>query len=216
MIAMLQNKIPVRFLCKFFSISPSSYYLWLKSKDLKDCATVDKVNIEIKQIFNKSKKTYGSPRIHRQLKTIGHKISENTVAKYMVKLGLNAQQKKRFKVVTTDSNHKNPVAPRLFKYENKGSLPLAPGKILAGDITYIKVGCKFIYLAVVIDLFNREVVGWSIGNSLETSLVLKALHSAILKVGPDAEVIFHSDRGSQYDSEAYRNFLKNKKKQFNY
>jgi putative transposase len=89
------------------------------------------------------------------------------------------------------------VASRLFKYKNRDSLPLAPGKILAGDITYIKVGSKFIYLAVLIDLFNREVVGWSICDSLEASLILKALDSAILKVGPDDEVIFHSDRGSQ-------------------
>lgn len=128
----------------------------------------------------------------------------------MRELGLDARLKKRFKVQTTDSNHQNPIAPRLFKTEDEHALPLEAGKILAGDITYLKLGNRFIYLSVVLDLFNREVVGWSMGASLETDLVLKALDSAMIKVGPDAEVIFHSDRGSQYASEAYRNFLKNK------
>ena len=79
---------------------------------------------------------------------------------------------------------------------------------MVGDITYLRLGTRFIYLAVVLDLFNREVVGWSMGRTLETDLVLRALDGAMRKVGPDAEVIFHSDRGSQYASEAYRNMLK--------
>ncbi len=140
-------------------------------------------------------------------------MSENTVAKYMKELGLDARHKKTFKVLTTDSNDKFKVVPRLFKVEEEHSLPTGPGRVLAGDITYLRLGTgrNFLYLAVVIDLFNREVVGWSIGKSLETRLVLKALQMAIKKVGPSAEVIFHSDRGSQYASDAYRQFLKNKK-----
>jgi transposase InsO family protein len=128
----------------------------------------------------------------------------------MKELGLDARLKKKFRILTTDSNHPHPIAPRLFKTEEENCLPAAPNKILAGDITYLKYGNSFLYLAVVLDLFNREVVGWSMGDNLETSLVLRALHSAMLKVGPDAEVIFHSDRGSQYASEAYRRFLNGK------
>ena len=157
-----------------------------------------------------SKKTYGSPRIYNELKSLGVLVSENTVAKYMAELGLDARLKKKYSIKTTDSNHKNPIAPRLFKVEEEHSLPKEPGKLLAGDITYLRLGYTFIYLAVVIDLYNREVVGWSMGSSLETSLVLNALDSAMKVVGPDAEVIFHSDRGCQYASKAYRNFLKNK------
>ncbi len=131
----------------------------------------------------------------------------------MVEIGLDARHKKVFKVKTTDSKHKYNIAPRLFKVEKEESLPKDPGRILAGDITYLRQGTgrNFLYLAVVIDLFNRKVVGWSIGKSLETRLVLKALKMAIKKVGPSAEVIFHSNRGSQYASDAYRQFLKNKK-----
>jgi transposase InsO family protein len=155
-----------------------------------------------------SKKTYGSPRVYQELKSKSFKISENTVAKYMAEMNLDARQKKRFKVKTTDSNHSDPIAPRLVKTEEEQTLPTKAGEILAGDITYLRLNNKFIYLAVVIDLFNREVVGWSMGNTLETSLVLNALSAAMMKMGSDAQIIFHSDRGSQYASEAYRNFLK--------
>ena len=211
MIKKLELKIPIRFLCQYFSVNASSYYYW--KKDIVPASAQLKILIcvEIKKIFNNSKDTYGSPRVRQELNSEGTLVSENTVAKYMRELGLDARLRKKFKIQTTDSNHSFPIAPRLFKVENKNPLPLNPHEILAGDITYLKYGNKFLYLAVVLDLFNREVVGWSMGDNLETSLVLRALDSAMLKVGPDAEVIFHSDRGSQYASEAYRKFLKNKK-----
>lgn len=203
-------KVPIEFLCKYFGVSPGGYYFWKKrSKGIhfnKKAAVCD----AIKKYFKISKNTYGSPRINDDLKEAGFIVSENTVAKYMKELGLDARLKKKYRVQTTDSNHNYPIAPRLFKVEDDQPLPSGPGKLLAGDITYLRVGYKFIYLAVVLDLFNREVVGWSMGNSLETGLVLRALDNAMKKVGPDAEVIFHSDRGSQYASKAYRNFLKNK------
>ncbi len=170
----------------------------------------EKICEAIKQFFEASKSTYGSPRIYDDLIDAGFLVSENTVAKYMSELGLDARLKKKYRVQTTDSNHNHPIAPRLFKVEDEHSLPSKPGELLAGEITYLRLGNKFIYLAVVIDLFNREVLGWSMSHSLETSLVLKALNSAMEKVGPDAKVIFHSDRGSQYASTAYRKFLKNK------
>ena len=128
----------------------------------------------------------------------------------MREMGLDARHKKKFRVMTTDSNHNSPIAPRLFKTESEESLPSKPGKVLAGDITYLRLGNKFIYLAVVLDLYNREVIGWSMSWSQETKVILKAMDMAMRKVGPDAQIIFHSDRGSQYASEAYRNFLKSK------
>lgn len=210
MIKMLSKKIPISFICKYLAISRSSYYHWLK----KDKVTSFKTKLEIcnviKLTFKLSKETYGSPRIYREMKSQGHNVSENTVAKYMKELGLDARLKKKYRIQTTDSNHSNPIAPRIFKTEEEETMPSAPGKVLAGDITYLKTKTGFLYLAVVLDLFNREVVGWSMGNSLETNLVLRALDSAMRKVGADAEITFHSDRGSQYASEAYRKFLKNK------
>tara|TARA_Y100000590_G_C15735209_1_gene1018300 strand:+ start:3289 stop:3963 length:675 start_codon:yes stop_codon:yes gene_type:complete len=147
--------------------------------------------------------------VWHELKNQGMIVSQNTVAKYMRALNLNARLKKKFRVFTTDSNHASPIASREFKVEEKHSLPTEPGKLLAGDITYLRLKNGFLYLSVVIDLYNREIVGWSMGKSLETSLVLRALDMAMRKIGPNGKVIFHSDRGSQYASEAYRNFLKN-------
>lgn len=210
MIERLRSKIPVRFLCKYFSISPSSYYYWRKGAEPFSFKTKTSICNEIKNIFDSSKKTYGSPRIYRELKEKGIKISENTVAKYMKEMDLDARLKKKFRIQTTDSNHCHPIAPRLFKVEDDNCLPLGPNEILAGDITYLKYGNSFLYLAVIMDLHNREIVGWSMGDSLETVLVLRALDSAMQNVGADAQIIFHSDRGSQYASEAYRRFLKNK------
>jgi hypothetical protein len=169
-----------------------------------------KISLLIEEIFKGSKSTYGSPRIYQELISKGIDISENTVAKYMAELNFKASQKRQFKVQTTDSNHVDPIAPRLFKVESEHALPTGPGQVLAGDITYLRVGPRFIYLAVVIDLFNREVLGWSMSKNLETGIVLRALDYSMKKVGPNAQIIFHSDRGAQYASEAYRNFLKNK------
>ena len=209
MIKILEERIPVRYLCKYFSVSPSHYYKWKSQITPERLQTKEKICQLILKIFKQSKGTYGAPRIYRELISSGYSVSENTVAKYMKELELDARHKRSYRVQTTDSNHANPIAPRLFKAEENGSIPNSPGKVLAGDITYLRCGDKFLYLAVVIDLFNREVLGWSMGESLETGLVLRALEFAMKKVGPDAEVIFHSDRGSQYASEAYRKFLKN-------
>lgn len=202
-------KVPLKFLCKYFGVSASGYYFWSKKSEGLQFVKKETICSNIKYFFKLSKETYGSPRIYDDLIESGFLVSKNTVAKYMKEMGLDARLKKKYSVQTTDSNHPHPIAPRLFKVEDEHSLPLKPGKLLAGDITYLRLGNKFLYLAVVLDLYNREVVGWSMGSSLETSLVLKALDGAIRKVGADTEIIFHSDRGSQYASKAYRNFLKN-------
>ena len=207
----LKSKIPLKFLLKFFAISSSIYYFVINKEKSRAFKTKKKICEEIKKEFKKSKETYGSPRIYQELKKKKISISENTVAKYMAEMGLDARHKKTYKVSTTDSNHNHKVAPRLFKVEGEGVLPKAPGKVLAGDITYLRLGTgrNFLYLAVVIDLFNREVVGWSMSKSLETKVVLDALDMAMRKTFPDVEVIFHSDRGVQYASDAYRKLLKN-------
>lgn len=210
MISQLNSKIPTTFLCQYFGVSRSSYYFWKKENFPDSIYTKSKICAAIKRAFKESRESYGSPRIWKELLALGIKVSENTVAKYMSEMGLDARLKKKYRVQTTDSAHNHPIAPRLFKVEDENTLPRRPGEILAGDITYLRLNGKFVYLAVVLDLYNREVVGWSMSNSLETSLVLSALDSAMRKVGSKAEIIFHSDRGSQYASDAYRNFLKNK------
>lgn len=202
--------IPYWFLFRHFGVSETNFYHWKQRPNAASFLKKSEILTLIGNIFRESKETYGSPRIYHELKSLGHCVSENTVAKYMKELGLDARLKKKYRIQTTDSNHKHPIASRLFKVEEEGSLPKAPGQLLAGDITYLRLGVGHVYLCVVLDLFNREVVGWAIGQSLETALVLRAMESAMHVVGPDAEIIFHSDRGSQYASRAYRKFLKNK------
>ncbi|MCZ0931791.1 MAG: IS3 family transposase [Oligoflexia bacterium] len=210
MIFKCQERVRVSFCCDFFGVSRSWFYKWRSRKQALDFRSSKAICEEIKNSFEGSKKTYGSPRVHSDLRDKGFKVSENTVAKYMKEMGLSACLKKRHKVMTTDSRHCHPVAERLFKAEEEGCIPLGLGEILAGDITYLKLlNQSYIYLAVVLDLYNREVLGWSMLRSLKTRLVLSALDMAMKKVGSQAEVIFHSDRGVQYASEAYRSFLKN-------
>jgi putative transposase len=204
----LMTRVPVCFSCRYFGVSRSTFYYWLKDKKLARFETKKNIQDAIEKSFKDSKGTYGAPRIHKDLIGLGISISENTVAKYMQELGLDARLKKRFKVQTTDSNHNGPIAERLFKADEQDHLPERLGEILAGDITYLRLGKTFLYLAVVLDLYNREVVGWSISHGLSTKVVTDALSMAMTKVGPDAEIIFHSDRGSQYASEAFRRLLK--------
>ena len=203
--------IPYEFLFKYFAVSSSGFYDWRRRAEGPCFTKKCEIQSQIKEIFKMSKGTYGSPRVYSELKDRGIIVSENTVATYMKEMGLDARLKKKYRVMTTDSNHTHPIAERLFKVEEEHCLPTSPGEVLAGDITYLKLSKhNHVYLAVVIDLFNREVVGWSMSRSLESQLVMDALSAAMHAVGPDAEVIFHSDRGSQYASEAYRKLLKSR------
>ncbi len=146
--------------------------------------------------------TYGSPRIYHCLKERGILCSKNTVAKIMKEIGIRVRPKKRFIPKTTTSNHNSPISPRKFKLET--DVPKDPNKIWAGDITYLPIGSSFLYLSVVLDLFNREVIGWSVDNTLEAKGVVQALQNAIISQRSDAQIIFHSDRGSQYASKKFR------------
>ena len=145
-------KIPLQFLCHYFGCSSSGYYFW-KTKTNSFTKKED-ICKKIKDCFKKSKGTYGSPRIYRDLKDQGVLVSENTVARYMRELGLDARLKKKFRVQTTDSKHNHPIASRLFKVETEHCLPKSSGKLLAGDITYLRLGKSFLYLAVVLSLIH--------------------------------------------------------------
>jgi transposase InsO family protein len=204
----LENQIPIALMCRHFGVSSSGYYSWRKGP-----ATMRKTRqmfliAEIQRLFVNSKKTYGSPRIFQELSKKGHSCSENTIAKLMRELGLTGDQKKKFKVVTTDSNHTGPIAARVFKIED--FMVKGPNEIYAGDITYIALGDKFLYLSVVIDLFSRRVVGWSMDQTLESKGVIDALKMAYAREGSNAGVIFHSDRGVQYASNDFRELLEDK------
>lgn len=214
MIIEINNQYPYishKKLIDHFGWNMSSFYRWKKrGSSHKKSSKKELILKSSRDIFERSSGTYGAPRIYNDLKDLGYSVSKNTVATYMRELGLDARRKRKYRVKTTDSSHKNSIAQRVFKVEDQSTMPNGPGEVLAADITYIILmpNHKKLYLAVVIDIFNREVVGWNLGSSLKTELILKALESAMCVISPTSTIIHHSDRGCQYTSEVYTDFLK--------
>ena len=202
----LDLKFPVSYSCRFFNVSRSGYYLWLNRGESRQSCNRKRLLLKIKLIHSTSKQTYGSPRVHAALLKDGAQCSENTVAKIMRENKISALQKRRFKVITTDTNHSLPIAERHYQ---TAVTPIAqPQQVWAGDITYIKTGEGFMYLATCMDVFTRKIVGWSLQNHMRTDLVLDAFKMAWgRKSTSPAELIYHSDRGSQYASYEFRDKL---------
>ena len=190
-------------MCRILNISRSSYYTWkTRSKSMRD-----KVNealvFEIKLIFEKNRKLYGSPRITAELRAKGISCGENRVARLMRINGIVAKTKRRFKA-TTDSKHTLPVAENVI---NQDFTAERPNEVWASDITYIWTKEGWLYLAVILDIFNRKIVGWAMDSRITRNLVMKAFIMAVKRHNPKSGVIFHSDRGSQYASSDFRKLL---------
>jgi putative transposase len=187
-----------------FSIERSGYYSWINNKSSKRKLANKILDEKIITIFNNHHQRYGCPRITDELHSEGEKCSKNRVFKRMRHLGLRARAKKKFKV-TTDSNHKLPVAANLL---NRDFSTTAPNQKWVGDITYIWTDEGWLYLATIIDLYSRAVIGWSIQCTMTRELVSDALMMALWRRGFPRNVLCHSDRGSQYCSDDYQKILK--------
>ena len=190
-------------MAKVMKVSTSAYYRWLSRKPAVN-KKAESYKAQIKSIFNRSKKTYGSPRVTMALKKLGLEINRKTVAKYMKDQGLCAVAKAKYKH-TTNSRHKKPIAPDLVK---RNFNPIDFGKIWVSDITYIKTTEGWLYLSVIIDLYNREVIGWSMDKNMKANLIISSLKMATVFGIQNKGLIFHSDRGTQYSSSEVRNYLK--------
>ena len=181
-------------------VSRSAYYAWFNRAPGARAEETKDLEYRIESIFKLGRGTYGSPRIHAQLALDGRQASPNRVARIMVKLGLKAKTKRKFKS-TTDSKHDLPVAPNLldqnFDVANRD-------EVWCSDITYLRTAEGWLYLAAVIDLYSRRIVGWSMRDNMRKGLVLDALDMALRSRKPATGAIHHSDRGSQYCSKAYR------------
>lgn len=185
------------------SIERSGYYAWLKRKPGKRAISNDELDKKIMNIFKKHHSRYGAQRISDELREKGEICSKNRVARRMNHLGLRAKARKKFKI-TTDSKHNLPVAPNLL---NRDFTAHAPNKKWCGDISYVWTAEGWMYLAVVIDLYSRAVIGWSIQPTMSRQLVCDALMMALWRRGFPRGVLFHSDRGSQYCSGDYQTML---------
>lgn len=198
-----QAEFSISVMCDVLSVSRSGYYAWLKKPVSKRQLANAKLREKIRTVHHNSGESYGSPRVYQALKKQGEPCSENRVARLMREDGLRAKTKRRFKA-TTDSKHNLPVAPNLL---NRDFSPEEPNQVYAGDITYIWTTEGWLYLAVVIDLFSRSVVGWAMDKRMTRQLVMDALTMAVLRRRPPSGVIFHSDRGSQYASADFQSLL---------
>lgn len=198
------GQYPVTVLCRVMQVSPSAYYDWsARGAELIDNATW-RLCHRMKALFNESRQSLGSRQLMKQLRKEGFEIGRYRVRKLMKTLGLVVKRKKRF-VLTTDSDHTLPVAKNVL---NRDFTPTKMNRVWTTDITYIWTLQGWVYLAVVIDLYSRRVVGWHLDRRMETALVNRALMMAINLRSPGRGLLHHSDRGSQYASHVYQKLLR--------
>ena len=191
-------------MCKVLKVDRSSYYHWLRSGSIVNKVD-EKLNELIEVIFMQSRQTYGTRRIKAKLlQRYGFIVSRRRIKNIMKELHLSVKMKRRFKINTTDSNHHLPIAPNIL---NRDFYSSSPNSKYVGDITYIPTNEGWLYLATVIDLYSRKIVGWSMDKHMKTSLVNDALVMAIIKRKPLKGLIWHTDRGSQYASYAHKDLL---------
>lgn len=194
---------PLVALCKVLEVSRSGYYAWEERGRSTRSAEDDKLAVHILAAFKVGLGAYGSPRVQEELKAAGIAVSRKRVARIMRELGLEGRKKRRFKA-TTDSKHSLPVAENLLdrKFEVD-----APDVAWVTDITYVWTAEGWLYLAAILDLFSRRVVGFATSQRIDRALVLDALRVAVGRRAPNAGLMHHSDRGSQYASGDYQSAL---------
>jgi putative transposase len=194
----------VDLMCRSLGVSSSGFYAWLKLPESPRRRDNLRLLTEIKAVYRRSRKTYGSPRIYAELNETGHTCSRYRVARLMRQHGIVSKHKKKFRV-TTNSNHSYPIAENLLQRRFNVS---RHGKCWVSDITYIPTLEGWLYLAVTLDLFHRKVIGWSMGRWITRQLAIDALNMAIKNGCFESGLIHHSDRGVQYASNEFRTLLK--------
>jgi putative transposase len=190
-------------MCEALEVSASGYYAWAARIDSPTERWRQELLGVVEQVHGEVKGRYGSPRMTAELNARGHECSENTVAELMRRHGIRAKAPRRF-VRTTDSRHRLPVADNVLDRDFE---PEGPNERWCADITYIPTHEGWLYLAVIEELFSRMIVGWSMDDSMESRLVVDALEMAIQRRRPEAGLLAHSDRGSQYASDHYQRVL---------
>ena len=191
-------------MCHCFNVSRSGYYAWLRRKPSQWLQRRQALDEQVKSLFHRHKQRYGSERLQRKMpKENGKPYDLKTIAASLKRQGLVAKAARKFKA-TTNSNHNLPVFDNLLQQDFSAT---APNQKWAGDITYLWTDEGWLYLAVIIDLFSRQVVGWSMSERMTADLACDALWMAVFRRKRPKGVMVHSDRGSQYCSRAYRQLL---------
>lgn len=191
-------------MCRVLGVSRSAYYTWCNRKPSDRAKENERLAAKITEVHKDSRGTYGSPRVHAELVAQGFDVGRHRIARIMREEGIVGRRKPKFRR-TTDSNHKLPVAANIL---DRNFVADEPDRAWVADITYIWTRQGWLYLAVILDLFSRRVVGWSMAEHMRTELVLDALSAALGSRLPSAAgLVFHSDRGSQYASGDYQKAL---------
>jgi len=198
-----RTRWPVTAMCDALAVSPAGYYAWRRRPVSDRRQQQDVLTAQIRTVHAQVKGRYGSPRMHAELVRRGHGCCLNTVARLMRRAGIAAKTARKFRH-TTDSNHDRPVADNLLDRQFD---PASPNEAWVADITYIPTREGWLYLAAVEDLYSRMVVGWAMAAHMASRLVVDALGMAVQRRLPDADLVAHSDRGSQYASEHYQQLL---------
>jgi transposase InsO family protein len=191
---------PIRLMCRVLEVSPSGYYAWRNRPESARARANRALLGDVRRLHAEHQARYGSPRMHAALRAEGRTPSRGRVERLMRRHGIRALAGRRFRPCTTDSRHYLPVAPNLLQQE---FVAAAPNCVWLADITYIATGEGWLYLAAVLDLGTRKIVGWAMRDHMRTELPLAALMMAAQRQRPAEGLICHSDRGSQYASEAY-------------
>jgi len=200
-----RDRFDVEVLCAVFEVTPAGFYAWLKRPESGRAARARELREQIRIVHREVDGVYGSIKIARELRARNHKANRKTIAKLMQGMGIRSKVHRKFRVRTTDSDHANPVAPNTLG--QNFALADAPGKVWGADITCLQTDEGFLYLAGVMDLFSRRIVGWSMDDTMTTALVEDALHAALSSRKPSLPLLHHSDRGVQYTSGKYREML---------
>jgi putative transposase len=203
----MKNDYPIEVLCAAFCVSRSGYYQWLERLNNPSSRVREDLELaeQIREVHQQSGSTYGTPRLHAELRHRGQHHSRKRIDRIRRELGLCGRQKRRYRPKTTDSSHDEPIAPNRL-----AELPEATRRdqIWVSDITYIQTDEGWLYLAIIMDLYSRRIIGWAFAHHLGAELVVAALAMALVHRRPPEGLVHHSDRGVQYASAGYRKLLK--------
>lgn len=200
-----RDEFPIKLMCEVIGIARQSYYAWRNRGPSKREQENEELLEEIKEIHQESCQTYGSPRIHQALRARGIAVGRNRVARLMRENGIEAIQKRK-KKWTTDSNHSLPIAPNLVNRQFEAS---GPDQLWLADLTYVDTEEGWLYLAAILDVHSRKIVGWAMDRTMSRVLCIDALKMALMTRQPAQGLVHHSDRGSQYASADYQAMLDN-------
>ena len=200
MIAQHRADYPLRLMCRVLAVSPSGFYAWQRRPPSARQGQDTRLRVTIAALHRQSRQTYGTPRIHRDLRAAGERVAKKRIARLLREQGLAGTPPRRFQV-TTDSRHDQPVAPNhLARQFQVAQL----NRVWVTDVTYVATWAGWLYLAVVLDLASRRIVGWALSARLDRHLVLTALDRALARRRPPPGLLHHSDRGSVYASGDYQ------------